>query len=219
MTAERAYGGVSAVDRKAARRDRLVEAALDIVLADGAGAITVTRLCKEAGLNERYFYESFADRSEVLVAAGDHVAATLAHRILERLATAAEDPRSRATAAIRAAVDVLAEDPRKGALFLETSSTPVLGQRRVELAATFVELLLGQALATLHLERTPEVESWGTFAATHLFGGVLETISAWMRGSLAITRDELVERNVEMFMAVGDSLPRLFPEKRPNPAG
>jgi AcrR family transcriptional regulator len=214
VTAERAYGGVSAVDRRAARRERLVEAALDIVGADDASAITVTRLCKEAGLNERYFYESFRDRAEVLVAAGDHVATVLAGRILERLATAAEDARSRASAAIGAAVDVLTEDPRKGALFLQTSHTPELAQRRVDLTGAFVELLLSQALATLRLERTPDVDSWGRFAATHLFGGVLETITAWMRGQLAITRDELVERNVEMFLAVGDSLPRQFPQER-----
>ena len=211
MTAQRAYGGVSAVDRRAARRDRLVEAALDIVGTDGTSAITVTRLCKEAGLNERYFYESFREREDVLVAAGDHVAGTLAARILERLAASPEDPRSRVTAAIGAAVDVLTEDERKGKLFLETSSSPVLGQRRVELAGGFVDLLLSQALATLHLEATPEVESFGRFAATHLFGGVLETISAWMRGALKISRDELVERNVEMFLAVGESLPRVLP--------
>jgi len=210
VTAERAYGGVSAVDRKAARRGRLVEATLDIVGADGAAAITVTRLCKQAGLNERYFYESFADRSDALAAAGDHVAEVLAARILERLASAPEDRRGRAEAAIRAAVDVLADDPRKGALFLETSSTPVLAERRVQLAGAFVELLLSQALATLHLERTPEIDSWGRFAATHLFGGVLETISAWMRGQLELTREELVERNVEMFLAIGDRVEHMF---------
>jgi AcrR family transcriptional regulator len=213
MTAERAYAGVSAADRKAARRDRLVEAALDIVRADGASAITVTRLCKEAGLNERYFYESFADRNGVLVAAGDHVAEILTGRILERLAAAADDPRSRAAAAISASVEVLADDQRLGTLFLATSSTPVLGQRRVELAGSFVQLLLSQAYATLRLHPTPELESWGQFAATHLFGGVLETLSAWMRGELKISRDELVERNVEMFLGVGDLLPKLFPEK------
>ncbi len=202
--------GFSAADRRAARRERLVEATLDIVGADGAGAITVTRLCQKAGLNERYFYESFADKTEALVAAGDHVAESLVAGILERLAGASEDPRSRASAAIGAAVDVLADDPRKGALFLEASSTPALAQRRVALAETFVDLLLSQALVTLRLELTTPIESWGRFAATHLFGGVLETMSAWMRGSLGLTRDELVERNVEMFLAVGEILPRVM---------
>lgn len=213
MTAERAYGGISAADRRAARRERLVEAALDIVGAEGTGAITVTRLCRAAGLNERYFYESFREREDVLVAAGDHVAEVLAARMLERLAASAEDPRSRATAAIGAAVDVLAEDPRKGTLFLETSSSPVLGQRRVELAGGFVDLMLSQALATLRLEATPEVESFGRFAATHLFGGVLETIGAWMRGALPISRDELVERNVQMFLAAGAAIPGWLGQK------
>ena len=213
MTAARAYGGVSAADRRAARRERLVEAALDIVGESGASGITVTGLCRRAGLNERYFYKSFADRNEVLVAAGDLLAGTLVEGILERLASAESDSRSRATAAISASVDVLADDPRLGALFLDGLSTPALAQRRLDLAGVFVELMVSQALVTLGLRRTPEIESWGTFAARHLFGGVLETVACWLRGELTLTRDELVERNVEMFLAVERALPALFPEE------
>jgi len=206
-TEKRAYGGVSASERTAARRTRLVEAALDIVGAEGTGAITVTGLCRRAGLNERYFYESFRDRNEVLVAASDLLADTLATRMLEALAHAEESPRARARAALGAAVDVLADDPRMGRLFQESASSPPLARRRQELAGSFVELLLSQALATLRLERTADVDSWGSFVATHLFGGVLETIGAWLRGELKVTREQLVDHNVEMFLAAGTVAP------------
>ncbi|HSV41128.1 MAG TPA: hypothetical protein VLI04_20370, partial [Nocardioidaceae bacterium] len=97
-----------------------------------------------------------------------------------------------------------------GALFLGATGTPVLAQRREALAGSFVELLLSQALATLKLRRTADIEAWGLFAATHLFGGTLETISAWLAGRLDMTRDELVERNVEMFLAVGARVEHMF---------
>jgi len=42
---------------------------------------------------------------------------------------------------------------------------------------------------------------------------VLETVACWLRGELTLTRDELVERNVEMFLAVERALPALFPEE------
>lgn len=211
MGEERAYGGVSAADRRAARHERLVEAALDIVGSDGASAITVTRLCREAGLNERYFYESFRDRAEVLVAASHHVAALVSTQILEALAAAPDTPADRARAALGAAVGVLADDPRLGALFLATSSSPELARQRLVLTGAFVDLLLSQALVALRMTPTPEEEAWGRFAATHLFGGVLETIGGWLRGDLRMTRSELVERNVEVFLAVSEGAP--FPRR------
>ena len=213
MSTKRSYAGVPAAERKAGRHERLIEAVLDLAAGDGAAAVTVTGVCRAAGLNERYFYESFADRNEALVAAGDHVAETLMTRILAAVAAAEDDPPLRAAAAIRTAVDVLVDDPRKGALFLESASVPVLAQRRAELARAFVELLLSQALAALHLRRTQEIDSWGSFAATHLFGGVLETISAWLSGRLDCTREELVARNVEMFLAVGARVEHMFEQQ------
>jgi AcrR family transcriptional regulator len=210
VATERAYGGVSAADRKSARRERLLDAVLDMVGAEGVEAVTVTGVCRGAGLNERYFYESFEDRNAALAAAADHVAEVLVERILGALAASPDDQRSRAAAAIGAAVDVLTEDPRKGALFLGAAGTPVLAHRREALAGSFVELLLSQALATLKLRRTAEIDAWGTFAATHLFGGTLETIAAWLAGRLALSRDELVELNVEMFLAVGARVEHMF---------
>ena len=210
VTAERAYGGVSAVDRKAARRARLVEAVLDLVGVEGVESVTVTRVCRQAGLNERYFYESFPDRNAALGGAADHLAEVLVARMLERLAMADDDQRMQATAAIGAAVDVLTDDPRKGALFVAAASTPALAERREALAGSFIELLLSQALASLRLARRPEVEKVGLFAATHLFGGVLETIAAFLSGSLPLTRDELVDLNVEMFLAVGARVEHMF---------
>jgi len=205
-TAKRAYGGISAVERQADRRARLIEASLDIVGSDGPRALTVTRLCRSAGLNERYFYESFSDLPAVLVAASDLVAQTIAERILSALAAAEDHPRVRAKAAIGAAVDVLADDPRMGVLFLQSAAVEELAARRTEVAHTFVELLKTQALAALKIPPTAEVDSWATFVATHLFGGVLETIGAWIRGDLELTREELVERNVDLFLAVGAGL-------------
>jgi len=205
-TAKRAYGGISAAERQAERRGRLIEASLDIVGADGPRAVTVTRLCRSAGLNERYFYESFTDVPAALVAASDLVAQTIADRILTALAAADDQPRARARAAIGAAVDVLADDPRMGVLFLQSAAVEELAARRAELAHTFVELLKSQALAVLKIRPTAEVDAWATFVATHLFGGVLETIGAWMRGDLDVTREQLVERNVDLFLAVGAGL-------------
>ena len=53
------FKGVSADDRRSDRRKRLVVAAFEITGSDGAGALGVGRVCLDAGLTKRYFYESF----------------------------------------------------------------------------------------------------------------------------------------------------------------
>ena len=64
----RSYGGLSPENRAAARRERLVEAGIALFGRQGLRATTVRGVCTEAGLTDRYFYESF-DGLEALLAA------------------------------------------------------------------------------------------------------------------------------------------------------
>ena len=64
----RAYGGVSAEQRSAQRREKFLQAGLKVFGGQGFRAGTVRVLCKEAGLTDRYFYESFADTEALLKA-------------------------------------------------------------------------------------------------------------------------------------------------------
>src|SRR4029077_5184552 len=58
-TPQRAYGGVSAEDRIAARRAKLLDAGLELFGTRGYATTGVKDVCREAGLTDRYFYESF----------------------------------------------------------------------------------------------------------------------------------------------------------------
>lgn len=64
---DRSYGGVPAAVRVAQRRERFLEAGLELFGTDGYHATTVRAVCREAGLSERYFYESFANTEALLV--------------------------------------------------------------------------------------------------------------------------------------------------------
>lgn len=63
------YGGVSKEERRAERRVRLVAAARKVYGEHGFRQASVKSLCVEAGLTERYFYESFSNSEELLLAA------------------------------------------------------------------------------------------------------------------------------------------------------
>lgn len=200
----RAYGGVSADQRRAERHGRLVDAALTVVHDAGTTALTVHRVCRAAGLNERYFYESFTDREELLGAVGETSGARMVQALLEAMAEAPDEPRAQATAAIGAGVDLLVSDPRLGALLQESSADPVLARMRAQLAGALVGLITERAVRTLHLVETAEVRTDATFAATMLLGGLVEVLTEWTAGRLPLSRDELVDRCVEMFLLVGD---------------
>jgi AcrR family transcriptional regulator len=61
----RRYGGASADERKAQRRERLIEAGFVVFGRDGYLKTTMRLVCAQARLSERYFYESFESTDEL----------------------------------------------------------------------------------------------------------------------------------------------------------
>ena len=66
---ERPYRGVAQEARAAERRRRLIEAGIQVFGAHTYHGGTVRAVCVAAGLTERYFYESFLNREQLLRAA------------------------------------------------------------------------------------------------------------------------------------------------------
>ncbi|MET0449239.1 MAG: TetR/AcrR family transcriptional regulator, partial [Aeromicrobium sp.] len=96
------YRGMTAQQRVADRRDRLVEATLEVWGRDGGPTVTMTRICAEAGLTERYFYESFDNLDAALLAVMDGIAAEIAERSVAALEATAGGPSDRVRAGIGA---------------------------------------------------------------------------------------------------------------------
>ncbi|MDT4918528.1 MAG: hypothetical protein QOI15_1793 [Pseudonocardiales bacterium] len=207
--ARRAYGGVPAAQRRAQRRAALLAAGLDLLGTEGQRRLTVGALCARAGLNERYFYESFATCEDVLVAVYDEVIAELMAAIVAAVAGAPDDTRAKARAAIAAAVELLTDDARKSrVVFVEALATPVLSARRADVARAFTALLVGQAQEFFGAETALRVGAWGEFAAVYLLGGLAESMTAWLRNDLPVDRDELIERSTDLFVLVGEYVVR-----------
>src|SRR6266480_3932384 len=108
----RSYGGVSAADRIAGRQEKLLDAALELYGTRGFNATGVKDICHQAGLTNRYFYESFRDARELFIATYDRATSELLTSVAQRVATAAPEPEQQVRAAIEMFVRVLADDPR-----------------------------------------------------------------------------------------------------------
>ncbi|WP_410210118.1 TetR/AcrR family transcriptional regulator [Aquirhabdus sp.] len=85
-TESRVYGGRSFEDRRAERRQHLVNIAIQAFGQRGARLVTVREICAEAKFTPRYFYESFATLEQLFEAAFEQVLQQLGMRMKEAMA-------------------------------------------------------------------------------------------------------------------------------------
>lgn len=113
----RPYGGIGSAERKAERRARLIEAAVQIYGEVGFKNATVKAVCHAAGLTERYFYESFDNSEALLIAAYDDVNT----RLMQTVQDSAKPSETQPVAAfnmLTAFFTTLKAEPRAAYLFL-----------------------------------------------------------------------------------------------------
>ncbi|MFQ6230233.1 TetR/AcrR family transcriptional regulator [Nocardia sp. NPDC002869] len=204
MAAQRTYGGLSAEERQAQRRSALLDAALEIIGTQGLDKLTVSGMCSEAGLNERYYYESFSSRDDVLTALVDGIAEELVAAIAAALQTAGDDSRAKAHAAITAGIHLLTDDPRKTEVTMVAAmATPQLRARTTETIRVFARLVASEGIEFYGVT-DPAPDPVIDFRATYLVGGLVQTLTGWVRGDLPIGRDELIDYTTDVFVLLGE---------------
>ncbi len=120
----RRYGGASADERKAQRRERLIEAGFVVFGRDGFLKTTLRLVSAHARLSERYFYESFASIDELFRAVHRREAARCWEVIkLELARSGASNGIEMMRAGMRAFFTHIKEDPRRGQILLTDAVT------------------------------------------------------------------------------------------------
>lgn len=205
------WNGLSTEQRQRERRQLLVEAAYDLLATEGSSGTTVRAVCATARLNPRYFYESFADLDELLVAVYDDVFRQLQRRAAAAVAQA-EDDDAAMRASVEATVRFVDEDRRRGRiLYAEALGNEVLNRRRVQAGAGLVELVQQD-----HSRRDGEAHDprIGILGAAVLVGGFSELLVAWLDGRVELDADELIADATRVFLAVRDTTRELYREQR-----
>jgi AcrR family transcriptional regulator len=198
----RRYGGLSATERVASRRNRLLDAALELYGTAGFAATGVKDICREAGLTDRYFYESFRDASELFIAAFDRETSDLLQLVAQGVSEVPANPEDQARAAIEAFVCALAEDPRKARLiFTEAASAgPDIERHMRATLRRFAQLV--QATARPHLPPTIP-ERVLRMGALSLVGAIERVIIEWQDGELDASAQQIIDYLVHFFLAAG----------------
>lgn len=201
----RDYGGVSAADRRADRRRRLLAAGRRIWGESGITEVTVRGVCGIAGLTPRYFYEQFDSRDALLFAVSDDVR----DQLLDALVSAGiGDPGSltdKLRSALLAFLDIIAADPHIHRIATsDLSSVPGLAERRTEVLDMIAGLVVQHAPTTLDgpLPEPAELRR----AALFIVGGANRIIEAWLDDPAESTA-ELAEACADLCVAVVAGLP------------
>lgn len=199
--ATRRYSGSSAEERRAQRRERLLDAGLELFGTQGYARASIRSISAVAGTNSRYFYESFTSREDLLY----HVYDRIVHELIVAAADATaglDDAEVQARAGLRAAWKLLTDDPRKGRVIAieSTGVSERLDRLRRDIRHSFADLTISNALAIagegVRLNLDP------VLTARSLIGGVVEVLVDLIEGDVEASPDEIVEHFTQLFSAV-----------------
>jgi len=133
-TTGRRIRGLDADERRAQRRQALLDAALDLIATRGYASTSIEQICQTAYVATRSFYEQFDGKEACYLALLQQMAQDIADRMVAALDDAPDDERAAGRALLRAFAHALVDDPRIArASFGEGAgiSTAVEHQRRV----------------------------------------------------------------------------------------
>ncbi|WP_370246754.1 TetR/AcrR family transcriptional regulator [Nocardioides sp.] len=216
----RRYGGKTAEERREERRDQVLRAGLAIWQEQGWAAVTMRGVCSRAGLTDRYFYESFRDRDDLLGTLFDQVRDETLASLLTAFETAGDRTAGgQLRQALQTIVTSLTEDPERAqVLFGDHAGSAVLEQRRRDTVALTTDLMVTLARPFLRADTDESALRVDTLFG---LGGFVEVVLAWRAGAVPLTPAALVAH----FAEVGSALaarhldPDLEVDGRLGPAG
>lgn len=199
-TAGRRYRGRDAAQRQQERRVRLIQAGLELFGTVGYASVSVKQVCSHAELTERYFYESFRDREDLLLGVYNDLVTTIRAETDQAVAAAAPHVDAQLRAGLDAFVRTLTSDARMARLVLieVVGASPRLEVRRREVLHEFAALIA----AVVGPLPDPEASAGRlTMTTMSLVGGVNELLVDWTLGHQNATVEELIDLSCTLFIA------------------
>jgi AcrR family transcriptional regulator len=193
--ADRRYRGSSTDERRAQRREQFLRAAIEVYGQQGYRKATVKAVCEAAGLTERYFYESFSNSEELLVASFRAVTSFLQGELEKAGAKTPGGPVERARTMLNAYYEALKSHPQSARVFLVEISgvSPAVDQALKVSLREFGDLLA----------RTLDPDGEGRAADEPLLragvvGGVIHIALSWIASGYAQPLHEVVDAAVRL---------------------
>ena len=206
--AGRRYAGRAAEERRAERRRRLLDAAVELFGERGYAATTIEALYSEARLAPRHFYEQFSSREELLEAVYEETIEAVLVAVTEARKLEIAGVRERVRAILDAFAGAMLSDARRARIaYLEVPGT----SRRLEERARAVvrgfaamveeDARLGAAAGVLP-DRDYEL------TARLLVGGTTSILLDWLAEPARRPLEQVLEELTSAFVVLLEQPPR-----------
>lgn len=213
-THQRTYGGVQAAHREEERCKRLITAGLEAFGATGYAKANIKTICHLAGLTERYFYESFESKEELLCAVYRQLIANLERQALAILADPSLSPLQATERVLEMFFHYFQEDPSRARVQL----FEVLGvgprvdqeyQRALRKLSEMVKLFLCRIFPGIQPEALHH-----SVVPSGLAGMVMLISGEWVMDGFKTPLEEIIPQCMDMFTAVGRGLAEKQPYRK-----
>jgi AcrR family transcriptional regulator len=156
-------------------------------------------VCEAAGLTERYFYESFANSEELLIAAFNAVTFGVLEELMGAAQTAGKSRKARSRAMLQSYFAALQREPRSARVFL----VEIRGvSREVDKAFDAALREIGRQVATV--VAPPEAQDDELLQAG-VIGGVIHIALRWIEQGYSPSLDEVTDTALSLGMVLARS--------------
>jgi AcrR family transcriptional regulator len=197
----RLYRGLSAAERRAQRRERFLEAGLELFGTQGYAGTSIRSVSAAAGLNSRYFYESFSSREDLLYHVYKRVIRDVAFAVI-KVTAEASTIEEQAHSGLLVTWTILTEDPRKARVIaLEVVGVSErLEQLRRENRHAFADILIQNARSITGGAGRPRLNP--VLTARSLMGASVDALVDWINGDIDASVEEIVDHFTRLFTIV-----------------
>lgn len=202
----RNYAGLSSAERRSARHEALIAAGLRVFGSVGFHAATVKSVCREAGLTERYFYESFANSEALFAAVYRHCVTRLENDLTRVMAEAVDSTEAATRASLQIFFEHISDPHVARVLLIEIFGISADIDRTYRSTtlhfASLVEALLARVYA---LDRLP-AHCDRRILAMGLVGSTIHIAMYWALNHYQDPLETVVETNLELYRAMETAL-------------
>jgi AcrR family transcriptional regulator len=215
-SARRRFSGLAPDERRAQRRQLLLDTTFDLLASEGWSGTSVRAICAANDLNPRYFYESFENLDALVIAVYDRLLDELRDELVGALDAAAPDLASQIGAAVETVVSFVVDDRRRArVLYVEPLGNEAVNRRRVDAGYELMSFLVQDARSRRPAGGQPD--PIGATTAAALIGGLSEILTAWLDGHITTDRDALVGDVTALFVALVETAGHIAAGRRSDP--
>jgi AcrR family transcriptional regulator len=177
----RTIRGLDAEQRRAERREQLLDAALKLFAAEGYLGTSIEQICSTAFIGTKSFYELFASREECYLALLQRTSERLEERMAGAAALATGNERQEAPRLLATFVHALVDDPRiTKVTFGMASGISAAVERQRRTNRRWAAGFLVQLWDRYDGQQPEEQRAVRHSVAIGLVGGMFDLISDWL---------------------------------------